>query len=226
MDTTPATANAGSQTGYAGGGVFPDPFVDGKEAYLKNIGPLTGPNGQQYAIQTVGQVDPLYGSPQPANGPYQGGVESEIPTAEFIDQQIEDGEDVEVFFAWTDAEGNNPRPGHVVALTGIDYDETTNSGDISFVDPTNSSGGQIQYGSGDAPNITSLSLEEVDGYLIFGFQGGSSNIDADDNPDGAAYGEIVAAYAESPVLVPEPASMLMYAAAGIVLLRRRRATQA
>ena len=217
LNTAPATANAASQTGYSGGGVNPDPFRDGKEKYLQNIGPLTAPNGQPYAIQTVGQVDPAYGTAQAANGPYAGGVAAQIPTAQFIAQQLADGEDIEMFFTW------NGTPGHVVALTGIDYDETTNSGNISFIDPTNSSGGQIQYGSGDAPEITSLSLEEINNHLQFTYQGGASNIDADDNPNDSATGIVVGVYAESPVQVPEPASMLMFAGAGTVLLRRRRA---
>ena len=243
MGTTPGVANPNSQTGYIGGGTFPENFVLGKEKYLQNIpGGITGPTGQHYAIQTVGQVATQYSSLQAYNGtgqpftqavtgPWMGGVSNQIASAQFIFQQLKANEDVEMFFAWTDASGSNPRPGHVVTLIQINYNQTQNSGTLSFVAPTNSINVgtnanpiySYAHGTGDAPDITSLTLTQMPtGYLRFSYAGGAANVSADDNSGGSAYGIVVAAIAESPIPIPEAASLSLRAIAmiGFALPRR------
>lgn len=229
MNTAPATSVGGSQTNYTGGGTTDGNFVQGKEAYLQNLAPggFTAPNGQKYAIQTVGQ-SAFYS--QAASGPWKGGVTQTAPTAQFIEQQLAAGEDVEMGISWSNGSGGySGAGGHMVALTGINYDATTNSGTVSFVDPTNNSGGNITYGTGDAPNITSSSLEMItsgtyNGYLKFSYTGGASGIAADDNSGASTTALIDGVFAESPVLVPEPTGLVLLAVAGlgVLMLRKRR----
>jgi hypothetical protein len=105
----------------------------------------------------------------------------------------------------------------VVTLTGIDYDSGTNEGDLSFIDPYGGAG------LDSAVDITtdSLTFLSPTGYLVFGYSGGGAGGDGDpDNPDSAAFGKVVAVFAESPV--PEPTSIGMLLGAGALCMRRRR----
>ena len=247
MNTGLATSVGGSQTNYQGGGTYAYQFVQGKEAYLKYVAPaggFTSSSGQQYAIQTVGQS--AYYS-QTANGPWEGGVTKTTPTAAFIQQQLAAGEDVEMVFNWRNSAGGYSGAGaHYVTLTRINYNATSNSGYLSFIDPTNSINAgtpfnpiyQLQYGTGDAPNIDTgtpadpkSSLQMINGgpfngFLRFSYTGGASGVAADDNSGAAGAGVVVGVFAESPVLVPEPAAVLLIAAGAVPLfpiLRRRKA---
>lgn len=193
-------------------------FVKGKEQFLEDNAEYITQNGKPVAIQTVGQSAPNGGYSQAANGPWIGGVQETIPTAEFIEQQLAAGEDVEMLFQWSDDEGNFKGGGHWVNVYGINYDETENDGTISFVDPEN-----YDNGTGSAQALTSESLYElVDGYLAFGYKGGASGVAADDDMSGASYGVITDVIAESPVPVPEPTMLLLAAISAGALLRRRR----
>ena len=100
-----------SYTGNNGNGTTTQQLVEGKENYLMSLENdgygIRDANGNQIAIQTVGQSAPVTGGfEQKANGPWIGGVAPEIPTAEFIQDQLEAGEDVEMLFGWADSEGN------------------------------------------------------------------------------------------------------------------------
>jgi hypothetical protein len=199
---------------YVSGTTAPN-MLAGKEKYLQNH--FTPQKGYT-AIQTVGQS--LYSS-QPANGAAIGGVTQTAPTTTFIQQQLAAGEDVEMGFLWSDSSGNPVGGGHVVTLTGIDYDMTTNSGSISFLDPFGA------IGTGSAVDIVSRSLTFLsplapNGAVVFGYAGGAAgNSNDPDNPDVAAYGRIAFVYSESPV--PEPAALTLLAlGSGLFLIRRRR----
>jgi hypothetical protein len=214
MSTGDTYLNANPPPMYVGDmntGTTPQNFIAGKEKYLSQN--FTPQNGYS-AIQTVGQS--IYQS-QASNGTTQGGITQTQPTSTFIQQQLAEGEDVEMFFLWTDSSGNSVGGGHVVTLTGIDYDSGANSGDLSFIDPY---GGSGQNSAVDI-NTDSLTFLSPKGYLVFGYSGGGAGGDGDpDNPDSAAYGEVVAVFAESPV--PEPASMAILMGGAALCLRRRR----
>ncbi len=59
------------------------------------------------------------------------------PTLSFIARELKDGEDVEAFLA-------GPSGRHFITLTGISYDDQTNMGTLSFIDPL---GGKDTTGS-------------------------------------------------------------------------------
>lgn len=177
--------------------------VMGKEKYLQdNASGIKDAAGNPVVIQTVGQS--LTYS-QAANGPWIGGVTQTTPTAAFIQQQLDDGEDVEMSFGWTDATGKPLGTSHCVDLYAINFDATTNSGSISFIDPYASSGGNTSYNT-VAPEITSTSLSQLpNGLLRFSYSGGAAGVTRGDNPTGAVYGVITDVIAESPVALPAPA---------------------
>jgi hypothetical protein len=210
--------------GYMPGTTFPN-AVNGLENYLINDAPnLTDQSGNPIAIQTTGQDS--VGFSQAASAPWLGGVAAQKPTAQIIQQELEMNWDVEVFFNWANSLGQATGGGHCVDLYAINYDVTANSGSISFIDPTNSSGGSYRYGSGDAPALTSLSLSvNVNGLLTFQYSGGAAGIANDDNPNGATYGLITGVLAEGPVPlqteVPEPVGMGVISLLSLLALRRR-----
>jgi hypothetical protein len=111
------------------------------------------------------------------------------PTLAFLAQQLQAGEDVEVSLA-------TPRLGHFLTLTGISYDDVTNKGQLSFVDPD---GG----GRGTA--------------MILGLRNG---VIRTDYLLGGVTADIVNAVAESPV--PEPSTWLLLASGLGTLARWRR----
>jgi hypothetical protein len=211
--------------GYMPGTTFPN-AATGKENYLiNNAANITDMNNNPIAIQTVGQD--AVGYSQAANGPWIGGISAQIPTATFIQQQLAANEDVELFFNWTNSAGQPTGGGHCVNLYAINYNVTANSGSISFIDPTNSSGGLYTYSTGDAPAITSMSLTmQLNGFLKFQYFGGAAGISMDDNAGGSNYGIITGVLAESPVALPEPGlGVLAILAAAMASGRSRRSRQ-
>lgn len=192
------------KTGTLGGTT--EDIAKGKEEYLQdNADAIKDKNGNPVAIQTVGQS--FYFS-QAANGPWVGGITQQKPTAEFIAQQLADGEDVEMSFNWPQI-NNDPPSAHMVNIYAINYNATTNSGSISFIDPTSSTDGFLNNGTGDAPAIQSATLmKDALGFLEFTYKGGASGVAADDNFHAASTGTITDVLAESPVSleVPSPSS--------------------
>lgn len=113
------------------------------------------------------------------------------PTLAFLARELKHGEDVEVFLA---ANGG----GHYITLTGIEYDDTTNTGKLSYVDPLG--------GVRGTANILGL----TDGFIELDYQ-------LDDRNTFIAH-----AVSES---VPEPAAVVLLVAALVVMAvaGRRRA---
>jgi hypothetical protein len=182
-------------------------FVEGKEKYLQDdAANIKDANGNPVAIQTVGQS---VNFSQAADGPWIGGVTKTTPTAAFIQQQLDAKEDIEIVFSWTNASGTPLVPGgigHCVDLDAINYDATTNSGSISFIDPYASSGGLPSYNT-LAPQITSTSFTKLaNGLLRFSYRGGAAGVTSAENSSGAVFGVITSVIAESPVAVPSPSS--------------------
>lgn len=203
--------------GYQAGTSFENAAL-GKEKYLQdNSAGIKDKNGSPVAIRTVGQSTSFN---QAANGPWIGGITQTTPTADFIRNELADGEDVELFFTWTDKYGNPIQGGggHCVNLYGIKYDRTTNSGQFTFIDPFASSSGSPSYNA-VAPQIPTSSLTQLsNGYLFFSYSGGAAGINqGGDNPLGSTYGVVTGVLSESPYYatpVPLPPSWV----AGTLLL--------
>jgi hypothetical protein len=216
MKTQDATLNDDPPPEYVGGGTSASNLVLGKENYLQDHlvqGTYVPGIGNVNAIQTVGQS--IFFS-QAANGTDQGGIQQTDPTAEFIAEQLEAGEDIEAWETWTDDEGNPTGGAHIITITGIDFDPDTNSGSLTFIDPF---GGPE---ADSAEDITSNSLEIIDGQLVLGYTGGGAGHDEDpDNTDSTGFARLDMVVAESPVPEPVSASLVLFAG-GILALRRNR----
>jgi len=210
------TKDSGYTPNPPGPGTTPLNGLMGKEKYLQNN---FKPQNGYTAIQTIGQSSQFS---QPANGPWIGGVVQTPPTADFIYQQLASGEDVEMGFSWYNATTKQyTGGGHVVTLTGIDFNENTKSGSISFIDPFGGSA------INSAVPITSQSFSQIsNGYLLVKYTGGGAgNKNNPDNPGDVYYGVVTDVFAESPV--PEPPAMLVMGVGGtLLLLARRRCTAA
>ncbi|MGP8199846.1 MAG: PEP-CTERM sorting domain-containing protein [Limisphaerales bacterium] len=134
-------------------------------------------------------------------------VESETGAAninwEFIYGQLQQNQDVEILFDW-----NSPATGgHVVTVTGIDWNPATDTGTLSFIDPYNPLGD-----NSPALAITgNLGGSDGNGFTLSYFGGGAGN---------GASGEIDGVVAESPI--PEPATVSLLALGALGLLRRRQ----
>jgi hypothetical protein len=90
-------------------------------------------------------------------------------TAGFIRDQLNMKEDVEIKFDWT---GRGASGAHFVALTGINFNATTNTGTISFIDPStgknttatltsNATGYTLTYPNGQTGRIYSVVAESL-----------------------------------------------------------------
>ena len=139
-------------------GTYIEDFIMGKQNYINALAPNTTTYAAQISIPWLVQRNP---GPQPStNAPQPIYVQASIaPTAQFIQSQIKDGEDVEVFV------GYNAGGAHYLTLTGISFDTVAMTGTISFIDPgtgayntansTGVVGGVIQtnYGGGQGAAI-------------------------------------------------------------------------
>ena len=131
--------------------------------------------------------------------------------ARFIADQLSKGQDVEMGFIWSNADGTptSPASGHVVTITGIDYDETGQNGAMNIIDPW---GGVALSGN----------LTVAGGNLLLGYTGGGAGPGeggGGDNPSDAGFGAIAFITAES--VVPEPSIALAMAGLLGLTLRQR-----
>jgi hypothetical protein len=111
------------------------------------------------------------------------------PTLAFLATQIKMGEDVEVFIANLDS-------AHYVTVTGITYDDTTNRGTLSFVDPMG--------GTRGTRNILGLDT----GFIATDYKLNNRNT------------FVFSAVSESPV--PEPSTLLVVGSALLLFLKSGR----
>ncbi len=138
--------------GYQAGTSINNAFLGNEKFPSDNASYIRNQSGYQVAIQTIGQSAAFE---QAANGAWLGGVTKQIPTVDFMAQQLSADKAVEIMFTWTDANGNPIRDasgnvnGHCVSLYGINYDPAGNSGTIDIVDPFASSLGLPTYTDSD-----------------------------------------------------------------------------
>lgn len=113
------------------------------------------------------------------------------PTLTFIASEIKAGEDVEAFLAGADGR-------HFITLTGISYDDTTNTGTLSFIDPLG--------GKDSTVNITGVDADKL---IHVQYKTGNFVI-----------GNVVT---ESPVPEPPVVVLLSLGIAALMLVRRKLA---
>ena len=137
------------------GGTYIEDFIMGKQNYINALAPNTTTYAAQISIPWLVQRNP---GPQPStNAPQPIYVQASTdPTAQFIQGQIKDGEDVEVFV------GYNAGGAHYLTLTNISFDTNALTGKIGFIDP-----GTGAYGTA---NITGV----VGGVIQTNYGGGAA----------------------------------------------------
>jgi PEP-CTERM motif len=158
-------------------------FILGKMAYLeaKNKGRT------KYGAQLTLEWDSI--APKP------GFVNDKTPPAlSFIAAEIKAGEDVEAFLA-------GPAGRHFITLTGISYDDQTNTGTLSFVDPLG--------GKDTTVNITGVDANKLI-HIQYTFEGVLEDF------------VIASVVTESPVPEPSVVVLLGSALVGLVSVGLRR----
>lgn len=117
------------------GGTSIEDFILGKTAYLesKNKGRT------KYGAQLTLAWDSIAPKPGFVN-------DQAPPTLSFIAAEIKAGEDVEAFLAGRDGR-------HFITLTGIIYDDQSNTGTLSFIDPLGGKDTTVNITGVDANNL-------------------------------------------------------------------------
>jgi len=148
-------------------------FILGKRAYIESIDKGVTTYAAQVTLPWSGTAKPGFVQ------------DNTPPTLAFLAKELKAGEDVEVGIATV-------RLGHFLTLTGITFDDTTNKGEFTFVDPNGGVEGKAM--------ITGLRNGVIrTDYLL-----------------GGVRADIVNAVAESPV--PEPSSLVLFATGVLGLL--------
>jgi len=175
-------------------GTYIEDFIMGKMNYINSVAPGTTTFEAQIGINWLQNRNP---NPAPnTTAPKPAGVQQNtIPTAQWIRDQIDKGQDVEIFV------GYNAGGAHYLTLTGITFDTVLNTGSISFIDPLG--------GLAGTSNIT-------------GLDGGAGNALALDYSGGA---DIFSAVAESAVPEPGTVILLGLGSLLIVVGRRKAAAR-
>lgn len=186
-------------------GVSAQNLVAGKEQWISDQG-LSG------QLTVEGQASDALTADNAGTLP---GMSNTIPTAAFLYNQLNAGQDVELGFLWWNPALNSGRGGyaggHVITATGITYDQTTGTAvSINFIDPW----GHI--------NLTGA-VTQHNGYMELSYSGGAASAGSDpDDPDHVSQGDIAIIAAESPV--PEPTAAAILVLSAVALMRRRDRT--
>jgi hypothetical protein len=171
-------------------GSSPSNTINALEPLMGGV-PVSGGNamaaGKQSWINSQGQSNHVSVEQLGNNTPL-----AATAAASFIAQQLNAGQDVEMGFLWNGTAGG----GHVVTITGIDYDSTGANGAMNIIDPW------------DGVPISG-NLDGSSGNLVLGYTGGGAGTGGADGPDpdnpgDAASGTIAFVVAESVTSAPEP----------------------
>jgi hypothetical protein len=192
---------------------------DGEEVHTGGTTAAGLVNGKAEYIaehQTGGPEIEIHGmAATPLFGGFDAGTNMEegTPTATYIAQQLEMGQDLEIWEAWwnpTADMGNGAYQGaHIITVTGID----TVEGKIDFVDP---------FGEDGTANDVHADYDLHNGFVEIHYPTMDDGGDDPENPDNPAVemqADIAMVVAESPV--PEPA-VLGLLVLTLTVARRRR----
>ena len=155
-----------------------------------------------------------------AGGQVSGGVggfaqiQNSIPTAIYLYNMLAAGDAVEFWINWYNSATQKYDGAHSLTLTGITYNDLTQAGSLSFIDP---------FGTGSgAVTIASAAFQTIAGGYLFingGYNGGAAANGADpDNTFASSQGAIITDLVEA---VPEPATLALMTV-GVIALGVRR----
>lgn len=136
----------------------------------------------------------------------EGVADNTTPTWDFLFDQVDKGQDVEILINWWD--GMQYLGGHYLTVTGMTYDDVADTGTLSFIDP---------WGGVDLTGT----LGSHGAFMQLTYTGGAASAGNDpDNPGHEMMADISAVVAESPI--PEPAMMSLVLGSLFLAGRRTR----
>jgi hypothetical protein len=185
-------------------GTLIEDFILGKMEYIES---------KNKGVTTYTAQDGLAWRPAPSGGSHPGTAKPDFvqdktnPTLAFIAAELKAGEDVEIFISVFQSQPMKSLGDHALTLTGISFDDTTNTGSVSFVDPLG--------GTKGSANIT-------------GLEQGFIKLDYKAPGVGGDFAVVFAAVAESPIPEPETLAMMLIGCLGLfwyVSSRRQRSSR-
>jgi hypothetical protein len=177
----------------ATGGTYIEDFIFGKVKYLEDNYPGKTRYAAQVSLDWREGPKPMGATDWPTHAeehPQPDWVQDETPASlAFIYEQIKDREDVEIFIG-------GGVGAHYLTVTGITYDDATNTGSLSYIDPAD--------GMAATSDILGLDM----GRIKFEYNGRMDAL-------------IFHAVSESPIPEPAAIALLVIGLVGLCALRRR-----
>ena len=174
-------------------GTLIEDFILGKMEYIES---------KNKGVTSYKAQDSLAWRASPPNGSHPGTAKPDFvqdqtkPTLAFLAAELKAGEDVELYISVFQTQPMKSLGDHALTLTGISFDDATNTGSVSFVDPLGGTRGSA---------------------MITGLEQGFIKLDYKAPGVGGDFSVVFAAVAESPI--PEPGTVTMVFTGSLLLLR-------